>query len=351
MASLCASPVRGDGRAWRKVRTTGRPAWTGEVMCPGPWSGWAARSARTMPTVVSTSSCVPAGLLILTVPGPVSTSRTLIASDLNSSSSGSSTARSRSATNSERASRSAPADEKTYSTGVTPAGARLPVICSARHVGRDLEHWQPAQLLAFREHADTDGLAGAWRLTLTGMTRADVLGLRWSDVDVDAGTVTVRQGRVQLHHGGQRSHVDEPKSEQRRRTVPVEVLHTGTVALLRALSARQAADRLRAGAAYVESRLVVVDALGVPVRPEAYSDAFRRLCAEAGVPVIRLHSVRHSLAFWLHSLGVTPADAAALLGHTPEVHLSTYLPDSGSAGIAAAAAALGRASLQAVRAE
>lgn len=60
-----------------------------------------------------------------------------------------------------------------------------------------------------------------------------------------------------------------------------------------------------------------------------------------------MQSVRHSLAFWLHQIGVAPADAAALLGHTVEVHLSTYLPDSGSSGIAAAAAALARASIPA----
>lgn len=215
----------------------------------------------------------------------------------------------------------------------------------AARIGRDLEHWQPAELLRFRSHADSDPLAAAWRLTLCALSRADVLGLRWSDVDLEAGTVTVAQGRVQLHHEGQHSHVDEPKSEQRRRTVPVEVIHPGTVALLRSLRARQAADRLRAGAAYSESGLVVVDALGVPVRPEWYSDTFRRTCRAAGVPVIRLHSVRHSLAFWLHKVGVSPADAAALLGHTVEVHLSTYLPDSGSAGIAAAAAALGQAAV------
>jgi integrase len=213
----------------------------------------------------------------------------------------------------------------------------------ARQVGRDLEHWQPAELPRFRKHADADPLAAAWRLTLSGLTRADVLGLRWSDVNLDAGTVSITQGRVQLQRDGQRAVVDEPKSEQRRRTIPVEVIHPGTVALLRSLKARQAADRLAAGQAYQDSGLVVVDALGVPVRPEWYSDTFRRLCAGADVPVIRLHSVRHSLAFWLHSLGVTPADGAALLGHTVEVHLSTYLPDSGSAGIAVAAAALGRA--------
>ena len=77
-----------------------------------------------------------------------------------------------------------------------------------------------------------------------------------------------------------------------------------------------------------------------------YSDRFRRLCASAGVPTINLHSVRHSLAFWLHQIGVAPADAAALLGHSTEVHLSTYLPHSGAAGIQAAARALGIAAQQ-----
>jgi integrase len=213
----------------------------------------------------------------------------------------------------------------------------------ARTVGHDLEHWAPAELLAFRKYADGDELAAAWRLSLSGLTRADVLGLRWSDVDLDSGMVTIAQGRVQLQDGSQRSVVDEPKSAQRRRTVPVEVIHPGTVSLLRALKARQAADRLAAGGAWRETGYLVVNPLGEPIRPELYSDTFHRLCSAAGVRVIRLHSCRHSLAFWLHGLGVAPADAAALLGHTVEVHLSTYLPDSGSAGIAAAAAALGRA--------
>jgi integrase len=81
-----------------------------------------------------------------------------------------------------------------------------------------------------------------------------------------------------------------------------------------------------------------------PGQPLATSLAVQHcLAAAAGVPVIRLHSVRHSLAFWMHHEGVTPADAAALLGHTVEVHLSTYLPYSGTSGIAAAAHALRQA--------
>ncbi len=221
-------------------------------------------------------------------------------------------------------------------------GAKLPRQAAKR--GTDLEHWQPSELLAFRDHADSDPLAAAWRLTLCGMTRADVMGLRWSDVGLDAGTATIAQGRVQLQDGGQRAHVDAPKSAQRRRVVPFEAIHPGTVALLKALRASQAADKLAAGAAYRDSGYVVVDAIGTPLRPEYYGDLFRRLCKAAGVPSIHLHSVRHSLAFAMHQQGVSPADAAALLGHTVEVHLSTYLPASGSTGIAAAAAALGRVS-------
>lgn len=204
-------------------------------------------------------------------------------------------------------------------------------------VGTDLEHWLPPQLGQFKVHADRDPLAAAWRLTLCGLTRADVLGLRWSDLD--GGTVTVRQGRVAVQ-GGRSTVTDEPKSPQRRRVVPVEVIHPGTMSMLRSLRARQAQARLSAGAAWRHSDLIVVDELGEGLRPERYSDLFRRLCTSAGVPSIKLHSVRHSLAFWLHSLGVTPADAAALLGHTVEVHLSTYLPESGNAGAARAAAAL-----------
>lgn len=209
--------------------------------------------------------------------------------------------------------------------------------------GTDLQHWRPDDLRQFVQHADTDDLAGAWRLTASGLTRADILGLRWSDVDMETGVVRISQGRVPLLHS---DHVDDPKSGARRRAVPVETIWPGSLALLRSLRARQAADRLRAGSAWQESGYVVVDSLGRGVRPEWYGDRFRAVSRVAGVPTITLHSVRHSLAFWLHSLGVTPADAAALLGHTVEVHLSTYLPHSGASGINLAAQALGRAAAE-----
>jgi len=211
----------------------------------------------------------------------------------------------------------------------------------ADRVGRALQHWLPAQLVEFREAADSDPLAGVFRLSLSGLTRADVHGLRWSDLDLDAGTVTIRQGRVALHKG--ETVIDAPKSAQRRRTVAFEAMWPGSVALLRQLRAAQAADRLAAGPAWTDSGLVVVDALGRPTHPERYSERFRQIAERAGLPPIRLHALRHSLAFWLHSLGLPPADCAALLGHRVDVFLSTYLPESGATGSNHAAEVLGRA--------
>jgi hypothetical protein len=56
--------------------------------------------------------------------------------------------------------------------------------------------------------------------------------------------------------------------------------------------------------------------LGDGIAPAVCFDRFRPICAAAGVPTIKLHNVRHSIAFWLHHLWVAPAGAAALLGHS-----------------------------------
>jgi hypothetical protein len=69
--------------------------------------------------------------------------------------------------------------------------------------------------------------------------------MRWDAVDLINGEVRVEAGRVLLD--GHRTATDDPKSSTSRRTVPVEDIQPGPVALLRALKARQAADKLRVG--------------------------------------------------------------------------------------------------------
>jgi integrase len=215
-------------------------------------------------------------------------------------------------------------------------GARLPRAGSAVPAGV----WTVTEWRAFRETADGDPLAAAWRLSLCGLRRSEVLGLRWTDVDFEHGTVTITQGRVAVTPTA--SVIDAPKSRQSARTVPVEAIAPGTVSALRALRKVQARDRLAAGSTYEDTGLVAVDSLGRPIRPEAYSDAFRALCRQAGVRVIRLHSTRHTVATLLASLGVPHVDAASLLGHSVEMYLNTYVKRTQD-GTRSAAAALGQA--------
>jgi hypothetical protein len=58
--------------------------------------------------------------------------------------------------------------------------------------------------------------------------------------------------------------------------------------------------------------------------------------------VIHLHLVRHTLANKMNRAGVPIVDAAAFLGHTPDVYVGTYLRKSES-GVQSAASALGAA--------
>ena len=85
-----------------------------------------------------------------------------------------------------------------------------------------------------------------------------------------------------------------------------------------------------------------MDALGKPVRPELYSDRFRRFSRQAGLRVIHLHLVRHTLAVAMNRAEVAPVDAAPLLGHTVDVYVSTYVRPS-EQGARSAAHALGAA--------
>jgi integrase len=63
------------------------------------------------------------------------------------------------------------------------------------------------------------------------------------------------------------------------------------------------------------SKWVFADGDGEPIHPHAFSQAFDRVVARAGVPVIRLHDVRHTHATWLLKERVTPKVVTERLDH------------------------------------
>jgi integrase len=177
---------------------------------------------------------------------------------------------------------------------------------------KEMRTWTPQEVQTFAKVSARHRLAPAWRLTLAGLRRSEVMGLRWSDLDLDAGTLTVAQARVPLDAAT--TYVKQPKTERGNRVLP---LNATTVKAFKAFRSRTARERLAFGAAYDSSHdLVVVDEAGRPIRPEFYGDEFARLAAKAGVPRIRLHHARHTCASYLHAQGLPIAAISAWLGHS-----------------------------------
>ncbi|WP_020577025.1 site-specific integrase [Actinopolymorpha alba] len=188
-------------------------------------------------------------------------------------------------------------------------------------VGADRGAWQTGDATTFLRFVREDRLYAAWLLSLFGMQRGEVLGLRWSDVDLtgdqasarrmDGPSLMVRHTRVTVAGEVINS---APKTKASRRTLDLPDL---VVDALRALRKRQAEERLAAGVAYCnDDDLVVVDEIGRPYRPEWFSDRFSRLAGQAGVPVIPLHGARHCSASLLADLGMPDVIVAAWLGQS-----------------------------------
>ena len=157
--------------------------------------------------------------------------------------------------------------------------------------------WTPEQATRFRAHVAGDRLAACWLLTLAGLRRSEVLGLRWADVDHDAGTITIAQGRVVVGGG---TATGAPKSARSARTLPMP---SDVLGALRTFKTRQSQEHLALGGRWPDTGLVAVSADGSPIRPETYSRAVALHCTAAGVPAIRLHDVNDAARRGHHALG------------------------------------------------
>jgi integrase len=140
------------------------------------------------------------------------------------------------------------------------------------------------------------------------MRRGECLGLRWSDLDMNAGRVSISQTVIMVHHDIE---VGSPKTARGRRTVGLD---SGTVAALREHRKRQAAERLLMGAGFTDHGLVFCMPDGGPLRPERFSRTFSRQTAHAGLPAIRLHDLRHTWATLALSVGEHPKLVQERLG-------------------------------------
>jgi integrase len=169
----------------------------------------------------------------------------------------------------------------------------------------------PEQAKALIETSADDRHRALWITALgTGMRQGELLGLRWEDVDLDAGRLRVRHSLANVD--GELTLL-EPKTDRSRRTV---LLAEAVVTALRAHRTRQKMERMMAGSRWVDSGHVFSTLHGTPYHAATITRAFKAALTRAGLPTCRFHDLRHAAATFLLAQGMTLEDVKNLLGHS-----------------------------------
>ncbi len=133
---------------------------------------------------------------------------------------------------------------------------------------RTTDTYTETEVRTILESVDDDRLGHACELALSGLRRGEIAGLRWSDIDFDAKTLTVMNNRTDA--GGTVTETN-PKTATSRRTLP---LPDRLATVLRSAKARQARERLALG--YGRWEYVVCSEIGEPYSPQVLSRAGAR---------------------------------------------------------------------------
>jgi integrase len=216
----------------------------------------------------------------------------------------------------------------------------------AEHVERpkvrdvEMSWWTIAEARTFLAHVEGDRLEALWKLYLTtGLRRGEALGLKWEDIDLDAGRLSVRRTLVAVEGMAKWS---VPKTGASR---PVVTLDPATIDALRAHRRRQLEERLALGAGYRDNGIVFAAVTGDVMHPDSVSNMFDRLVKASGVRRIRLHDLRHTAATVMLEHGVPLKVVTERLGHSSTRITSDLYQHVGETMQDEAAAKLGAAFL------
>jgi integrase len=208
-------------------------------------------------------------------------------------------------------------------------------VVRPRIVAKESPAYSASDLAAFVSFASTDRYGPLVRLLALGMRRGEVLGLTWGAVDLEGATLEVRQTRSFV---GTVPKIGEPKTRASRRSLHLDAATLGT---LRAHRQQQRREHLRLGVSFGPDTLLAMNAACEPIHPDTFAYTVRGLMRRAGLPVIPVHSLRHSSVSAMLGQGVPLHVVARWHGHSPAVMMRTYAHADTEALEAASAAAAG----------
>jgi integrase len=195
---------------------------------------------------------------------------------------------------------------------------------------REMAALDAGQSRRFLHTAAGTPLEALWVLAVTtGLRQGELLALKWSEVDLDGGSVRVTGTLTRIDTdvpsaGLPKTHrvTAPPKSARSRRRVEIGAL---ALAALHEHQRRQVEQRLHAGTLWVDRNLVFAGATGGHLHPVQLNSELRALMAAEGLPTIRFHDLRHTAASLLLGRDVNPKKVSEMLGHsTVAITLDTY---------------------------
>jgi integrase len=206
--------------------------------------------------------------------------------------------------------------------------------------GEEIRPLNREQVRVLFEAASGDRLEALYIVAVTaGLRRGELQGLKWEDLDLEAGMLQVRRTCSEPKGG----HIFEAPKSGKGRNIR---LTQSAVAALRMHRRRQLEERMYKADLWQEQGLVFPSTVGTPLWGGNLNRAFKATLQRAGLPKsTRFHDLRHTCATLLLKQAVNPKFVQELLGHADiSLTLNVYshvLPDMGDATADAMEAALG----------
>ena len=182
----------------------------------------------------------------------------------------------------------------------------------------DAPRFQPKEMRTLDEDG-VDKFLGAAKQTpyyelfylalYSGMRRSELLALRWSDLDLYFGELSINRS---FHHLRDGSNVFRtPKTPKARRLIS---LTPSTAIILREHKQAQETQQILMGNVLSEEDLIFCKLDGAPFLPDTVTHVWIKLARRTGLKV-RLHDARHTHATLLLKQNVRPKVVQERLGH------------------------------------